>query len=184
MSDYDVIATGLQFPEGPVVMPDGSIVLVEVKRGTISRIDPTDGSINVVAQPGGGPNGAAVGPDGALYVCNNGGFTWSEARGLTVPGLVPDDYSSGRIERIDIKTGNVEILYAEVNGNHSRARTISCSTRQGDFGLPTMGKPEHGHAIVGGFTTVELTDRWCKKWRSLLMDQTALVCHLNRTGCT
>jgi gluconolactonase len=110
MSDYDVIATGLQFPEGPVVMPDGSIVLVEVKRGTISRIDPTDGSINVVAQPGGGPNGAAVGPDGALYVCNNGGFTWSEARGLTVPGLVPDDYSSGRIERIDIKTGNVEIL--------------------------------------------------------------------------
>ena len=68
MNEYDVIATGLQFPEGPVVMPDGSIVLVEVKRGTISRVDPTDGVIDVVARPGGGPNGAAVGPDGALYV--------------------------------------------------------------------------------------------------------------------
>ena len=110
MSDYEVIATGLQFPEGPVVMPDGSIVVVEVKRGTISRIDETDGSIEIVAQPGGGPNGAAIGPDGLLYVCNNGGFTWSDARGLTVPGLAAEDYSSGRIERIDIETGEVDVL--------------------------------------------------------------------------
>ena len=71
MSNYDVVATGLEFPEGPVCMADGSIVLVEVKRGTISRVDPDNGSVEVVAQPGGGPNGAAVGPDGALYVCNN-----------------------------------------------------------------------------------------------------------------
>ena len=116
MSNYDVVATGLEFPEGPVCMADGSIVLVEVKRGTISRVDPDNGSVEVVEQPGGGPNGAAVGPAGALYVCNNGGFTWGEARGLTVPGLVPDDYSSGRIERIDIYTGQVEVLYAEVDG--------------------------------------------------------------------
>ena len=32
MSNYEVIATGLEFPEGPVVMPDGSIILVEIKR--------------------------------------------------------------------------------------------------------------------------------------------------------
>ena len=116
MSNYEVIATGLEFPEGPVVMPDGSIILVEIKRGTITRVDPDNGSVDVVARPGGGPNGAAIGPDGALYVCNNGGFEWGENRGLTVPGLVADDYSSGRIERIDLETGAVDVVYADVDG--------------------------------------------------------------------
>ena len=116
MSNYEIIAAGLEFPEGPVVMPDGSIVLVEIKRGTITRVDPDDGSVDVLAQPGGGPNGAAIGPDGALYVCNNGGFEWGEARGLTIPGLVADEYSSGRIERVDLETGAVEVVYADVDG--------------------------------------------------------------------
>lgn len=116
MSNYEVIASGLEFPEGPVVMPDGSIILVEIKRGTITRVDPDNGSVDVVARPGGGPNGAAIGPDGALYVCNNGGFEWGENRGLTIPGLVADDYSSGRIERIDLETGAVEVVYADVDG--------------------------------------------------------------------
>ena len=116
MSNYEIIAAGLEFPERPVVMPDGSIVLVEIKRGTITRVDPDDGSVDVLAQPGGGPNGAAIGPDGALYVCNNGGFEWGEARGLTIPGLVADNYSSGRIERVDLEPGAVEVVYADVDG--------------------------------------------------------------------
>ncbi|MFQ3315722.1 MAG: gluconolactonase [Candidatus Poriferisodalaceae bacterium] len=140
MNEYDVIATGLQFPEGPVVMPDGSIILVEVKRGTISRVDPTDGAIDVVARPGGGPNGAAVGPDGALYVCNNGGFAWSEARGLTVPGLVAEDYSSGRIERIDMNTGEVEVLYAEVDGEPLKGPNDIMFDSSGGFWFTDHGK--------------------------------------------
>jgi|TARA_B110000438_G_scaffold44464_1_gene44444 gluconolactonase len=140
MNEYDVIATGLQFPEGPVVMPDGSIVLVEVKRGTISRVDPTDGVIDVVARPGGGPNGAAVGPDGALYVCNNGGFAWSEARGLTIPGLVAEDYSSGRIERIDMNTGEVEVLYAEVDGEPLKGPNDIMFDSSGGFWFTDHGK--------------------------------------------
>ena len=140
MTNYDVVATGLEFPEGPVCMADGSIVLVEVKRGTSSRVDPDNGSVEVVAQPGGGPNGAAVGPDGALYVCNNGGFTWGEARGLTVPGLVPDDYSSGRIERIDINTGQVEILYAEVDGEPLKGPNDLMFDSTGGFWFTDHGK--------------------------------------------
>ena len=140
MTNYDVVATGLEFPEGPVCMADGSIVLVEVKRGTISRVDPDNGSVEVVAQPGGGPNGAAVGPDGALYVCNNGGFTWGEARGLTVPGLVPDDYSSGRIERIDINTGQVEVLYAEVDGAPLKGPNDLMFDSSGGFWFTDHGK--------------------------------------------
>jgi len=140
MNEYDIVATGLQFPEGPVVMPDGSIVLVEVKRGTISRVDPTSGVIDVVARPGGGPNGAAVGPDGALYVCNNGGFAWSESRGLTVPGLVAEDYSSGRIERIDMNTGEVEVLYAEVDGEPLKGPNDIMFDSSGGFWFTDHGK--------------------------------------------
>ena len=71
----EVIATGLAFPEGPVVMDDGSVILVEIQRGTLTRVSPS-GDVDVIADLGGGPNGAALGPDGHCYVCNNGGFKW------------------------------------------------------------------------------------------------------------
>ena len=140
MSNYEIIAAGLEFPEGPVVMPDGSIVLVEIKRGTITRVDPDDGSVDVVAQPGGVPNGAAIGPDGALYVCNNGGFEWGEARGLTIPGLVADDYSSGRIERIDLETGAVEVVYADVDGVQLKGPNDLMFDSTGGFWFTDHGK--------------------------------------------
>src|SRR5437764_205841 len=69
---YTQIASGLRFPEGPVAMPDGSVVLVEIERRTLSRVTP-DGKIHVIARLGGGPNGAALGPGGKIYVTNNGG---------------------------------------------------------------------------------------------------------------
>ena len=67
-----VLASGLRFPEGPVAMPDGSVLVVEIFGPTLSRIAP-DGTRTVVAEVPGGPNGAALGPDGAVYICNNGG---------------------------------------------------------------------------------------------------------------
>ena len=69
------IASGLAFPEGPIALADGSVILVEIAGGRLTRISPT-GKKQVVAELGGGPNGAAIGPDGKCYVCNNGGFTW------------------------------------------------------------------------------------------------------------
>ena len=57
--DYKVIAKGLKFPEGPICMDDGSIILVEIARGTLSRVLPS-GEVNVIANLGGGPNGAAI----------------------------------------------------------------------------------------------------------------------------
>ena len=65
MTDIKVIAEGLRFPEGPVVERDGSILLVEIERQTLSRVRP-DGRIEVVAKTGGGPNGLAIGPDGIV----------------------------------------------------------------------------------------------------------------------
>src|SRR6202035_1882675 len=72
MSAITTVTTGLRFPEGPVAMKDGSVVLVEIERQTVTRVKP-DGSTQVIAHTGGGPNGLAIGPDGALYVFNKGG---------------------------------------------------------------------------------------------------------------
>ncbi len=139
-SHFTDVVSGLEFPEGPVVMDDGSIVLVEIKRGTITRVDPTDGSTDVLATPGGGPNGAAIGPDGALYVCNNGGFKWIEANGLTLPGEVADDYTTGRIERIDLNTGEVDIVYADVNGVPLKGPNDLMFDSHGGFWFTDHGK--------------------------------------------
>jgi len=106
MTNMRVLATDLQFPEGPVVMPDGSVVLVEIRGRRLTRIYP-DGRKEVVAQIPGGPNCAALGPDGKMYVCNNGGFSWIPTRNTIMPGPQPDDYLGGSIQRVDLQTGKV-----------------------------------------------------------------------------
>ena len=54
MEDIRLVAEGLQFPEGPVALGDGSLLVVEIKRGTLTRIA-AGGGIEVVADCGGGP---------------------------------------------------------------------------------------------------------------------------------
>src|ERR1700710_887612 len=98
MAKLRVIATDLEFPEGPVVMPDGSVVLVEIRGKRLTRVWP-DGRKEVVAEIPGGPNGAALGPDGKMYICNNGGFTWIPTRNMIMPGPQPDDYIGGSTDR-------------------------------------------------------------------------------------
>src|SRR5205823_14682941 len=79
MPDVRVLATDLQFPEGPVAMLDGSVLLVEIRGQRLTRVWP-DGRKEVVAQIPGGPNGAAIGPVGKCYACNNGGVSWEALR--------------------------------------------------------------------------------------------------------
>ena len=113
MAEPTTIATDLQFPEGPVAMDDGSILLVEIKRGTLTWLEP-DGSVRRRFDLGGGPNGAAIGPDGKAYICNNGGvFEWHDVMGLTVPGPVPPGWTGGSIQRVDLDSGEVEVLHTE-----------------------------------------------------------------------
>jgi gluconolactonase len=133
------IAAGLQFPEGPIAMPDGSVLLVEIKRGTLSRVA-ADGTVDVVAHTGGGPNGAALGPDGRVYVCNNGGFEWHEVGGLTVPGHQARDYAGGRIQRVDLRTGRVEDLYTACDGRSLRGPNDLVFDAAGGFWFTDHGK--------------------------------------------
>ncbi|MBL28572.1 MAG: gluconolaconase [Rhodospirillaceae bacterium] len=133
------IASGLRFPEGPIAMPDGSVILVEIERRTLSRVSP-DGRVSVIAETGGGPNGAAMGPDGKCYICNNGGFDFVEERGMLRPHLQASDYSGGRIERVDIETGAVEVLYTECGGNPLKGPNDLVFDSQGGFYFTDLGK--------------------------------------------
>lgn len=107
---FEVVTTGLRFPEGPVAMPDGSVLVVEIQGGALTRVLP-DGTKRVVAELGGGPNGAAIGPDGRCYVCNNGGLTWERVGEKLLPGLAPENFSGGWIDVVDLATGRSEVLY-------------------------------------------------------------------------
>jgi gluconolactonase len=121
-ADVRVVTTGLEFPEGPIAMDDGSVVLTEIKRGTLTRVHP-DGTKEVVAETGGGPNGAAIGPDGACYVTNNGGcFEFIEVMGLNFPGPPPASYPGhGSLQRVDLATGEVTTLYESCEGESLKA---------------------------------------------------------------
>jgi gluconolactonase len=133
MPDFELITDGLRFPEGPVWMPDGSIILTEIEARCITRVWP-DGRKQRIADTGGGPNGLAIGPDGMLYCCNNGGFEYVESNGRLAPHGIAKDYSGGSIQRIDIATGTVETLY-----------------KSGDFGCVLRGPNDIVFDDAGGF---------------------------------
>jgi len=138
MSEHQELASGLRFPEGPIALPDGSVLLVEIARGTLTRV--VDGRTEVVAELGGGPNGAAMGPDGKCYLCNNGGFQWIERHGRLYPGEEPESYSTGRIERVDLATGQVEVLYTHCQGQPLRGPNDLVFDRNGGFWFTDHGK--------------------------------------------
>jgi gluconolactonase len=136
---FTPIASGLRFPEGPIAMPDGSIILVEIERQTLSRVTP-DGQVHVVAKLGGGPNGAAMGPGGKIYVTNNGGFKWGTRGGGLVPMAQSDDYRSGSIQIVDPETGKFETLYESCDGRRLCGPNDLVFDRAGGFWVTDLGK--------------------------------------------
>ncbi len=134
------ICRGLKFPEGPVAMPDGSVILVEIERKTLTRVS-VDGEVSVIADCGGGPNGAAFGPDGKMYICNNGGFEWSQSGPFKRPGEeLAKDYVGGSIQSVDLATGSVETIYTECDGESLKGPNDIVFDRQGGFYFTDLGK--------------------------------------------
>lgn len=140
MAEMTEITSGLRFPEGPIAMPDGSVIVVEMFGPRITRVQP-DGSKETVAEIEGGPNGAAIGPDGALYLCNNGGcFSPVDMGGLMFPGpFDPSRYIGGRIQRVDLATGSVTDLYTECDGRPLRAPNDLVFDAHGGFWFTDHG---------------------------------------------
>jgi len=134
-----ILAEDLRFPEGPVAMPDGAVVVVEIAAGRLTRIAP-DGTKTVIARPGGGPNGIALGPGGKIYCCNNGGFDWHEEPGMLRPVGQSADYTGGRIEVIDPATGSVEVLYDRCGEHRLKGPNDIVFDPNGGFWFSDLGK--------------------------------------------
>jgi gluconolactonase len=114
--ELELVADGLEFLEGPVAMADGSVLVAEIKARRITRVLP-DGSKEVLVETGGGPNGLAIGPDGALWIADNGGsFSWHDQMGLIVPGPTPPEHEGGSIQRFDFASGRLETVHDSCDG--------------------------------------------------------------------
>lgn len=145
----ELVTDGLRFPEGPVALGNGDVVLVEIASGALTRVKP-DGSKSVVAQVGAGPNGAAMGPDGRIYICNNGGFRWIEHNGRLFPGEEPENYTGGRIEAVDLASGEIEVLYTNCNGLPLRGPNDLVFDASGGFWFTDHGKTRSRERDVTG----------------------------------
>ncbi|MGN6681492.1 MAG: SMP-30/gluconolactonase/LRE family protein [Streptosporangiaceae bacterium] len=97
-----MLASGLGFPEGQTVLPDGRVVFCDGNTGELLVY--SDGTISRFANTGGSPWGTYLGTDGKLYV-NQGGNVPGSGDFSAVPG----------IQRVSMD-GSVEFLFSEVGG--------------------------------------------------------------------
>ena len=122
--ELEVLAGDLGFPEGPVFLPDGSILMVDMERGTIPRV--ANGAVSIVATPGGGPNGLALTGPNTAVIANNGGFLWTTVNGVSIPidhathTNEPPGFMGGWIEELDLVAGATRRLYDEFEGRPLR----------------------------------------------------------------
>lgn len=138
------VAEGLNFPGGPLVLPDGDVVVAEIG-GALVRIG-RDGKRSPLADVGGSPTGTAFGPDGAIYVCNNGAARVVRERlpdgrtayrpphpGELAPGI------GGQIQRVTLD-GKVSTIHQSCEGRALMAPTGLVFDREGHFYFSDSGR--------------------------------------------
>ena len=148
--ELTLVAEGLKFPEGPIAMRDGSVILTEIEGRRVIRVAP-DGKIKVVAEIDGGPNGLAVGPDNALYLANNGGALQFHVRGgVNVVGPAPREHKGGSIQRIDPTTGVVTTLHTHCGERALLSPNDLVFDKQGGMWFTDYGPSHSTHKMYGG----------------------------------
>ena len=152
--EFEVLATGLGFPEGPVITDDGTVFSVDIDGGRVLRI--AGGAVTVVAAPGGGPNGLALQTATTAIIANNGGFLWREVEpGVRFPidrathTNEPPGFSGRWIERVDLTSGQVTVLHRQCAGHPLRGPNDLVFDEAGGLWF-TDGKGRHASVDRGG----------------------------------
>lgn len=162
------VAEGLQFPEGPIAMADGSVLLVEIRRGTLTRVA-SNGRCETIAELGAGPNGAAIGPDGAVYVCNNGdAWEWAPGK-IHMPGAPPPSYRGGSIQRVDLASGAFCTLYDACDGKPLNSPNDLVFDRSGGFWFTCFGFSDGENRRMGGIYYARADGSHIVRWRNDLI---------------
>lgn len=130
----ELIATDIGFPEGPVILPDGSLVFVDSYREQLTIVGP-DRKPRTFAHTGGAPNSCVMGLDGVFYVCQNGGTTgpWRAAK------MIEASIQCVR------EGGKAEVLITEVEGIRLNGPNDLCFAPDGSliFSDPGTYNPQN-----------------------------------------
>ena len=136
--DFRVITEGLEFPEGPITLINGDTLLVEIAGKRLTRVT-SQGHKETLAELEGGPNGAAIGPDGRVYICNSGGWRYqTESNGIQ--RTIGQSLDAGWIEAVDLTAGSVERLYTASTNAPLRAPNDIVFDGVGGFWFTDHGK--------------------------------------------
>ncbi len=118
MRKPEIHVRGLGFPEGPVALPDGSIAFVDLLHQKIRVYK--DGKTRTLCVTQGSPNGMRLGPDGHLYVANNGGL--SPRRDAPTDFVEPR--ITGRIQRVTLDGAVTDVATDLPGGKPSRPNDL------------------------------------------------------------
>ena len=152
--EFAVLGDDLGFTEGPVVMDDATVYAVDIDQGRVLRL--AGGAVDVVATPGGGPNGLALDSPTTVLVANNGGFLWSDVNGIRIPidypthTNEPPGFAGGWIERVDLTTGAVEVLHRDCDGRVLRGPNDLVVDEVGGVWFTDHGKGRRDSIDRGG----------------------------------
>ena len=171
--EHEIIAENLRFPEGPVALPNGDVLVVEIAGARLTRIA-LNGDRTVVAELPGSPNGAAIGPDGACYICNSGGLEWHTDEDGLLRAIGPAaDHQGGSIQRVDLKTGEVRTLYTEVDGCRLLSPNDLVFDHDGGLWFTDFGHSRrHQRMDFGGVY-------YCRTDKSFIVEVASLFLHAN-----
>jgi gluconolactonase len=140
--DVTIICRGLRDPEGPIALEDGSVMVVEIEGQALTRIE-VDGTVERIAALDGGPNGAALGPQNRVYICNSGGWLYrdiTDSRGKMFHSSSGQNPRLGWIECVDPRSGRSERLYTHCNGEPLQSPNDLVFDAGGHFYFTDYGK--------------------------------------------
>ena len=148
MSDVRIVAGGLGFPEGPVAMADGSVILTEIRNRRCSRVTP-DGTVCAVLRrrrraqrPRGRPGWRALSLQQRRQPLRRGRLDGAGAASPTTSSAT----SSGSTRR----PARPSCSTASATATSCRRRTTWCSTTSGGFYFTDLGKRYARHRDHGG----------------------------------